>query len=79
MIDMVFCPRDPKMRSVLERLERERIAITSNEAAKQLARYKQIREMRELKQISIGNDRRNNESIIYVKKPIRRKGNGFLL
>jgi len=76
---MVFCPRDPKMRSVLERLERERIAITSNEAAKQLARYKQIREMRELKQISIGNDRRNNESIIYVKKPIRRKGNGFLL
>jgi hypothetical protein len=76
---MVFFPKDPKIRSLLERLEKDGVAVTNFNTAKQFSRYKQVRQTRALKQMNIGMDRRMNESIIYSKKPIRKKGNGFLL
>lgn len=75
----MLIPKDPRIMSILERLERERIAITSNKLAEQFSRYKQVRNLRELKQLNIGNDRRTRESIIFCKKQIRRKGKGFIL
>lgn len=74
-----FLPKDEKIRSIMERLEKDKIAITNFDTAKQFSRYKQVRQARALKQMNIAMDRKMNESVIYSKKPIKKNGNGFLL
>ena len=74
-----FFPKDPKVRSLMERLEKDHVAVTNFDTAKQFSRYKQVRQVRALRQMNIAMDRKMNESVIYSKKPIKRKGNGFLL
>jgi hypothetical protein len=76
---MVFLPKDDKMKNLMERLYRDHAAETSYEMAKQLSRYKQIREMRRQEHLYIGMDRKMGKSVIYAKKPIQRKGKGFIL
>ena len=76
---MVFIPKDDHIKSIFERLEKDKIALTDFDSAKQLSRYKQIRAMRQRDEILIGMDRKKKISIIYSKRQIRRKGKGFLL
>jgi hypothetical protein len=76
---MVFFPKDQNIRNILERLEKNNATCTDYNTAKQLSRFKQIRELRRKDTLFIGNDHKKNKSIIMSTKPIRRKGNGFLL
>ena len=76
---MAFLPKDEKMQSLLARLEKDKVACTDFNSAKQFSRYKQIRAMRQRDELFIGNDRRKKITIIYSKKPIKHKGKGFLL
>ena len=76
---MAFLPKDERMQSILARLEKDKIACTDFASAKQFSRYKQIRIMRQRDELLIGNDRKKKITLIYSKKPIRRKGKGFLL
>jgi len=76
---MVWIPTDPRIKNLLDRLERDRATETDYDIAKQLSRYKQIRNMRNNEQLYIGMDRKMNKSVIFAKKPIKRKGKGFLL
>lgn len=74
-----FFPKDKNIRSLLERLERDGATETSHELAKQLSKYKQIREVRFREEMYIGMDRKMGKSVIFAKKPIKKKGNGFIL
>jgi hypothetical protein len=76
---MVFIPKDSQIKSVLDRLSKENGTYTSFDNAKKLSRYRQIRDMRALDQIFIGMDRKKKLSVIYVKKHIKKKGNGYIL
>ena len=59
---------DRVLRELLKRVEKDLVAVTSCENAKNFGRLKKIRELREKDLIFIGNDRKKNKSIIY-KKP----------
>ena len=76
---MVFVPKDDKIKNLLDRLTKEQGAYTTFDNAKQLSRYKQIRDMRAEDKIFIGMDRKKGVSVIFVKNPIKKKGNGFVL
>lgn len=72
-------PKDERITKLLERLVKDRATETSYELAKQLSRYKEIRNIRSKEKLYIGMDRKMGKSIIYFKKPIKKKGNGFIL
>ncbi len=74
-----FHPKDPRIRSVFDRLVVDRACETDFEIAKQISRFKQVRETRERQDLYIGMDRRIGKSVLFAKKPIRKKGNGFIL
>lgn len=74
-----FFPKEPRIRSVMDRLVIERACETDYEIAKQLSKYKEIRASRFKKDMYIGQDVKMGKSIIFAKKPIKKKGNGFLL
>lgn len=76
---MVFYPKDARVKSVMDRLFLERACETDYQIAKQLSKYKEIRESRRQENIFIGMDRKMKKSVIFAKKPIRKKGDGFLL
>jgi hypothetical protein len=76
---MAFYPKDPRIKSVMDRITLERACETDYEIAKQLSKYKEIREIRRKEELYIGMDRKMGKSIIWAKKPIKKKGNGFLL
>lgn len=76
---MVFYPKDPRIKSVMDRLTIERACETDYQIAKQLSKYKEIREIRRKEEMFIGMDRKMGKSVIFAKKPIKKKGNGFLL
>ena len=76
---MIFNPKDKHMENLLERLEKDRAAVINFDSAKQISRYKQIRDMRKRDEIFIGMDRRKKKSIIFTTRAIKRKGNGFIL
>jgi hypothetical protein len=77
---MAFYPKDPRIKSVFDRLTLERACETDYEIAKQLSKYKEIRESRRQENIFIGMDRKMGKSVIFAKKPIKKKGNnGFIL
>lgn len=75
----VWIPKDKDIVNLLSRLEKDRAAIINFNVAKQFSRYKQIRVARAKDHIYIGMDRRKGKSVIFMKKPIHRKGKGFLL
>ena len=75
----VWVPKDKKIFNLLTRVQQNQATVTEYQIAQQLSRYKQIRKLREKDQMYIGMDRRKGKSIIYFKKPLKRKGNGFLL
>jgi len=76
---MAFYPKDPRVKSVMDRLLLERACETDYEIAKQLSKYKEIRESRRQENMFIGMDRKMGKSVIFAKKPIKKKGNGFIL
>lgn len=76
---MVFFPKDARIKSVMDRLVLDGACETDFEIAKQLSRYKQIRVIRAREELYIGMDRRTGKSVLFAKKPIKKKGNGFLL
>jgi hypothetical protein len=76
---MVFNPKDNHIKSILERLEKDKATFTDFKSAKQFSRYKNIRDMRKRDEIYIGMDRKKKVSVIFVTRPIKRKGKGFLL
>lgn len=76
---MAFNPKDSHIRSIMERLEKDKATFTDYNTAKQLSRFGDIRDMRKRDEIYIGMDRRKKVSVIFVTKSIKRKGKGFLL
>jgi hypothetical protein len=74
-----FFPKDTRIKSVMDRLTIDRACETDYEIAKQLSKYKEIREYRRQENIFIGMDRKMGKSVIFAKKPIKKKGEGFLL
>jgi hypothetical protein len=76
---MVFIPRNPKVYNALDRLTINNGTWTDFNTAKELSRYKQIRNIRAKDLIYIGMDRRKNKSVIVVTKTLKKKGKGFLL
>lgn len=76
---MAFNPKDDHIRSIMERLEKDKATFTDYNSAKQLSRCKDIRDMRKRDELYIGMDRRKKVSVIFITKPIKRKGKGFLL
>jgi hypothetical protein len=76
---MAFNPKDNHIRSIMERLEKDNATFTDYNSAKQLSRFSDIRDMRRRDEIYIGMDRRKKVSVIFVTKPIKRKGKGFVL
>lgn len=76
---MKFYPKDEDIFNLLKRLEKDRATETSYEIAKKFARYKRIREIRNKQELFIGMDRKMGKSVIFAKKPIKKKGNGFIL
>jgi hypothetical protein len=76
---MTFFPKDQKIKSVLDRLVQDRACETDFNTAKQLSRYKQIRAIRNKDELYIGMDRKMGKSVLFAKKPIKKKGNGFIL
>jgi len=76
---MVFNPKDEQIRNILERLAKDKATCIKYNDAKQLSRYKQIRDMRSEDKIFIGMDRKKKVSIVFTKQPIKKKGNGFIL
>jgi len=76
---MTFFPKDQKIKSVLDRLVQDRACETDFNTAKQRSRYKQIRAIRAKDELYIGMDRKMGKSDLFSKKPIKQKGNGFIL
>lgn len=72
-------PKNDQIRTLLLRIEKDKVAETSCEIARQLGRYKQIQVLREKQEIFIGHDARMRKSVVYFKKPVKQKGRGFLL
>ena len=75
----VFFPKDDNLKNMLMRLEKDKAICTSHDNAKRFSKYRPIRDMRHRDELFIGMDRRKKVSVIVAIKPIKRKGNGFLL
>lgn len=75
-----FFPKDKKIMNLMERLEQQGIVVTKDgQLVQQLGRFKYIRHLRDKNTFFIGKDRHKGITIIYSKKPIIKKGNGFIL
>jgi len=76
---MVFYPRDPRIANLLERFTQNNTIVANSKVARELCKYSDIRKLREKDLMLIGKDHRKDISIIFLKKQIRKKGNGFIL
>ena len=74
-----FIPKDDHIKNLLDRLVHDNGMCTSFDNAKKLSKYKEIRAMRAEDRIFIGMDRKKKVSVIYTPKPIKKKGNGYIL
>lgn len=75
----IFIPKSENIYKILNELSTKNGTKTSHDNAKQLSRYRQIRELRRNNQMFIGMDRKKRLSVIVVEKPFKKKGKGFLL
>jgi len=73
-----FYPKSQEIEKILERLTKNVATYTNHTVARDLCRFKEIRYLREKDQLYVGLDRRKDVSIIFVKKPLTKKGNGFV-
>jgi len=72
-----FYPKDKEIEKILDRLTKNNATYTNHTTTRDLCRFKQIRYLREKDKLFVGLDRRKGVSIIYVKKLLIKKGNGF--
>lgn len=75
---MKFFPKNKKIYNLCERLEKSPIAEIDSTVAKEFSRYKEMRFLREKDLLFIGKDHRKNMSIIHIKIPVKKIGNGFI-
>jgi len=72
-----FYPKNKKIESLFDRLAKNRVAEIDSRTAREVSKFKEMRYLREKKLLRIGKDHRNNLSIIWIKTPLKKKGNGF--